>query len=108
MKPLTMMLASGIIFGLVHLTNAVAQPLPQILLQTGYSMVVGITFAAIYLRSEDLISLIIAHGAIDITNRVFTGGSSTPGYAFILFGVMLIIEAAYAFYLVMGSKANRN
>ena len=108
MKPLTMMLLSGVIFGLMHITNAIAQPLPQVLLQTCYSMVVGITFAAIYIRSGDLVSVIIAHSAIDITNRIFIGGQKTPGFAFVLFWVMLIAEAAYAFYLVVRSKANTN
>lgn len=108
MKPLTMMLLSGVIFGLMHITNAVAQPLPQVLLQTCYSMVVGITFAAIYIRSGDLVSIIIAHSAIDITNRIFIGGQKTPGFAFALFWAMIIAEAAYAFYLVTRPKANGN
>ena len=110
MKPLTMMLLSGVIFGLLHITNAVAQPLPQVVLQVCYSMVVGITYAAIYIRSGDLVSIIIAHSAIDITNRIFLGGqnTNTPAFAFLLFGAMLVIEAAYAFYLVTGTKANNN
>ena len=101
-----MMLLSGVIFGLMHITNAIAQPLPQVLLQMCYSIVVGITFAAIYIRSGDLVSIIIAHSAIDITNRIFTGGQKTPGFAVVLFGIMLVAEAAYAFYLVTRSKAN--
>ena len=108
MKPLTMMLLSGVIFGLMHITNAVAQPLPQVLLQMCYSMVVGITFAAIYIRSADLASIIIAHSAIDITNKIFLGSYNTSAFAFLLFGAMLVVEAVYAFYLVAGTKANNN
>ena len=105
-----MMLLSGVIFGLLHITNAVAQPLPQVLLQVCYSIVVGITLAAIYIRSGDLMSIIIAHSAIDITNRIFLGGhnTNTPAFAFVLFGAMLVVEAAYAFYLVTMSKADTN
>ena len=46
----------------------------------------------------------IAHTAIDITNRVFVAatGSSTP--VLIAFFVMLAVEAVYAFVLV--SKKN--
>ena len=71
-------------------------------------MVVGITFAAIYIRSGDLVSVIIAHSAIDITNRIFIGGYNTAAFAFVLFGAMLVAEAAYAFYLVTRFKANTN
>ena len=38
-----------------------------------------------------------------------TGGEiETPGFAFVLFWVMLIAEAAYAFYLLAGTKSNNN
>lgn len=52
--------------------------------------------------------IIISHSAIDITNRIFTGGSSTPLYAVPLFAVILVVEAAYAFFLVRGAKEENN
>lgn len=52
--------------------------------------------------------IIISHSAIDITNRIFTGGSSTPIYAVPLFAAILIAEAVYAFFLVRGAKEENN
>ena len=60
--------------------------------------------AAIYIRSKDLVSVIIAHSAIDITSRIFAGGQTTSGFALILFGAMLLVEVLYAFYLMRETK----
>lgn len=72
------LLIPALFFGLIHMTNAVNGDIPQALVQTGYSIVVGLVFGAIYIRSGDLISVMIAHAAIDITNRVFVASSHTP------------------------------
>ncbi len=94
----------ALIFGLVHLTNAVNGEILQALVQTGYAVVVGLVFGAIYIRTGDLFSVILAHAAIDITNRVFAGNivDSVPVIA--AFIVLLALEAAYAFVLVAGKK----
>lgn len=94
----------ALIFGLVHLTNAVNGEILQALVQTGYAVVVGLVFGAIYIRTGDLFSVILAHAAIDITNRVFAGNivDSVPVIA--AFIVLLALEAVYAFTLVAGKK----
>ena len=94
------LIISAALFGLIHLTNAVSGEVLQSLIQTGYAVVIGLVFGAIYIRSKDLLSLIIAHAAIDITNRVFMGSSNTSIPVLILFIVLLVVEAAYAIRLV--------
>jgi membrane protease YdiL (CAAX protease family) len=92
----------ALLFGAVHLTNAVNGDILQALVQTGYAVVVGLVFGAIYIRTGDLFSVMLAHAAIDITNRIFMGAANTPVPVIIAFIVMLAIMALYAFKLVLG------
>lgn len=94
---------SAVVFGLIHLTNAVGQDLAQVVLQVGYAFVVGLVFGAIYARSGDLLSVIIIHAAIDITNRVYMANSGATTQAVIMFVALLVIEAAYGFFLIRKS-----
>ena len=103
-KPLMVTLISAAFFAIVHLTNAVGANLLQTLVQVGYSFVVGLVFGAIYTRSDDLFSLMIVHGAIDLSNRIFSAGSTTPYYVFVPFILLLVFETYYAIRLV--SKEN--
>ncbi len=98
------LLIPALIFGLVHLSNAVNGNIAQALVQTGYAVVVGLVFGAIYIRTGDLFSVIIAHAAIDITNHIFGGSGTTPVPVIAAFVVLLAAEAAYAFILVSGKK----
>ena len=98
------LLISALFFGLIHMTNAVNGNIPQALVQTGYSIVVGLVFGAIYIRTGDLLSVMIAHAAIDITNQIFAAASNTPVPLIIAFIVVLAAEAAYAFVLVSKGK----
>lgn len=95
------LLIPALIFGLIHLTNAVNGNIAQALVQTGYAVVVGLIFGAIYIRTGDLVSVVIAHAAMDITNYVFgsANGLSTP--VLIAFLALLAVEAVYAFVLVL-------
>ena len=99
------LLISALFFGLIHMTNAVSGNIPQALVQTGYSIVVGLVFGAIYIRTGDLLSVMIAHAALDITYRVFGSSGNTPIPALIAFLVLLAAEAVYAFVLVSGKKS---
>lgn len=90
----------ALLFGVIHLTNAVNGDILQALVQTGYAVVVGLVFGAIYIRTGDLFSVMLAHAAIDITNRIFMGAAITPVPVIIAFIVMLAIMALYAFKLV--------
>ena len=94
------LLVSAAIFGLIHLTNAMNGDLLNALVQTGYSTVVGLVFGAVYIKSGDLASLIVIHAAIDITNRVFMGATSSPTIAVAIFIALLVVEIAYALLIV--------
>lgn len=98
------LLIPALIFGLIHLTNAVNGNIAQALVQTGYAVVVGLVFGAIYIRTGDLFSVMIAHAAMDITNHVFGSASTTPTPVIIAFLVLLAVEAVYAFMLVTKGK----
>lgn len=100
------LLISALFFGLIHLTNAVNGNIPQTLVQTGYSVVVGLVLGAVYIRTGDLFSVIIAHAAIDITNHVFVAASGLSAPVLIAFLVMLVVEAVYAFVLVSRGKTD--
>ena len=97
---MAVLLIPALIFGLIHLTNAVNGDIAQALVQTGYAVVVGLVFGAIYIRTGDLFSVILAHAAVDITNRVFGSADVTPTPVVIAFVALLVIMAVYAFRLV--------
>lgn len=93
----------AVIFGLIHLTNAVNGEIVQALVQTGYAVVVGLVFGAIYIRTGDLFSVILAHAVTDISNRVFTSNTVDSIPLIAVFIVLLALEAIYAFRLVSGA-----
>ncbi len=100
------LLIPALIFGAVHMTNAVNGDIAQALVQTGYAVVVGLVFGAIYIRTGDLFSVILAHAVTDITSRVFAATINTSTTVLMAFMVMLALEAAYAFWLVGKKKDN--
>ena len=99
-SPLMCTIISALVFGLVHLTNVVGASLIQTLIQVGYAIVVGLVFGAIYTRSDDLIFLIIVHCLIDLSSRIFVGGTVASYLVFIPFFILLIGESIYAIKLV--------
>lgn len=99
-SPVAIVLISAFVFSLVHLTNAGSMDLLSVLLQLIMALVTGIVFGAIYLHTEDLISVIIAHCAIDELGTIFYGGETTPYYFFFILAAILIFETVYGFFLV--------
>ena len=69
------------------------------------AFVLALGFGAIYIRTGNLFSVMIAHAAIDITNHVFGAASTTPTTLIIAFLALLAVEAVYAFVLVLRGKA---
>lgn len=99
-NPMTTLLVSAVFFGLVHMTNVVGMSLVNALVQTGYALVVGLVFGAIYLRSNDLLSVICAHALVDMSNYMFVNGpTTTPIPMIVAFVILLALEAAYALWL---------
>ncbi len=102
------LIISAVIFGLVHLTNIAGMQTAEVLVQTAYALVVGLVFGAVYIKSGDIISVIIAHALTDISSQIFLQApSETPTHMIVVFCVVLIITAVYALRLVMGSGKDR-
>lgn len=92
---------SALLFGAVHLTNIAGMSLPNVALQTGYAVAIGFFLGAAYLKSGDIVSVILAHGCIDVSYQIFAEHSETAS-AIVLIAFLLILLALtyYAFWLV--------
>lgn len=103
------LLISAIIFAAVHLTNLAGLSPASVAVQTVYSFVVGLVFAAIYLKNGSLLQVVILHFLIDFTNRIFVEQPShTSTLQFVIFGLLLAAEAIYAVRLTAGKPADYN
>lgn len=100
---------SAALFAVVHLTNAVGMDLPSALIQLLYSFAVGLLLGAIYLKSQDIVTVIASHAAIDISNQIFATNPVTESpLAIAIFVAVLIVIAAYGILLVKGMAAAPN
>lgn len=100
-SPLACLVISSLLFGAIHLTNAVGMPLRDVLLQTGYAVVIALVFGAIYLKSGDLFTVILAHALIDVSSRLFLASPQKSSLLVAaLFLLLLAVETGYAFWLV--------
>ena len=100
-RPMSVLLISALFFGIVHMTNLVGgQHIINVIIQTSYAVVVGLVFGAIYIKTDDLISVIIAHAVIDISSKMFPNGEIAilPGCVGLM--VVLAVETWYAFWLM--------
>ena len=72
----TLILAS-LFFGLAHLINLTHAPVLDTLIQVVYAMTAGIILGAVFLRTNNLLSVILLHGVFDLftylTNTVYAG-----------------------------------
>lgn len=95
------LVASALVFGLIHLTNAVGMDLPSLLVQALYSTVIGLFLGAIYLRSNDIATVILAHTAIDFSNQIFATQPASASIPMILvFVAVLLALLAYSLWLM--------
>ena len=91
---------SAALFAAIHLTNLVGLDIGSVALQLIYSFVISLVFAAIYLRNNSILQVIIAHFLIDYTNSIFVEQpSSASAVQLILFGLLLVVETIYAIRL---------
>lgn len=99
-------LISALVFGLVHMTNIVGGDIAGTLLQTGYAVVIGLVFGAVYVRTKDLPSLIIVHALIDLSGRLFESSASTSTPLMLaIFITLMAAEAVYAVSII--NRTNR-
>lgn len=97
---------SSILFAAIHMTNIVGMSPAGVALQTGYSFVIGLVFAAIYLRNGSLLQIAAAHFMIDFTNHIFVEQpTSASGLHLTIMGLLLAVETVYAVMLTVGRPA---
>ena len=99
---------SSVLFGAIHLTNIVGMSLINVVVQTLYAFVIGLMFGSIYLRSNDIVSLIIAHFLIDLSSQLFKGPETTSLPMLIAFVVLLVLMVVYAWYLRKTDRQDQN
>lgn len=93
------------VFALIHLTNIVGMNMSSVLVQFGYSFVIGLVLAAVYLKNGSLLQVIIVHFLIDYTSRIFEQQASISSVVhLVLFAVLLAAEAAYAIVITAGQS----
>lgn len=103
---LSCLFITAAVFAAVHLTNLVGQSFATVALQTGYSFVVGLALAAVYLRNHSIVQVVLAHFLIDFTNRLYLEQATSASYVHLaIFVVLLIAEAAYAVKLTISGQA---
>ena len=87
-EPLATLVISAAVFGAIHLTNLAGMTVANVLVQVLYATVFGLVTGAVYLKTGDLASVILAHAIVDMSNHVFV---STPSSSSILFVVAFVV-----------------
>lgn len=104
-RGMQVLVSSALLFALVHLTNAVGADLVSVLVQVCYSLSIGLVLGAIYLASNDFITVVLLHAAIDFSSQLFaTHPESTPIPAVVAFVVLLAVEAAYGLWIEKNAR----
>ena len=100
---------SSLIFGLAHLINILHAPLFDTIVQVIYSMTAGLLFGVVFIKSKNLLSIIILHGVFNLftyftvnlysTNFISYNLNTYPSI-YILFNLFIIIgNLIFGFYL---------
>ena len=100
-----MVIIPGIAFGLTHLSNIVGSKPTDTLAQVALSMLFGIFFSAVYVRTGSIWAVLIMHTLHDLL--AFSATAYTPDLPDIViaeWAIILIILAAYGLYLVRKEK----
>lgn len=71
-KILSSAAATSILFGVVHLGNLVYGNTAETIFQVFYAAIMGLVFAACYLRTKNLWACILVHGIVDVSSALYT------------------------------------
>jgi|GEM_PF-683441 membrane protease YdiL (CAAX protease family) len=114
--PVRAALISAIFFGLLHGNNFAYLPLPVVVAQIIWAMLLGFAYAALRLRTGTIWPLIILHACSDLAVDVnlyaspqknVTGAVSSPGLLLASLGGLLLLTlilAIYGFFLLHSQK----
>lgn len=70
-KILRSAVATSLLFGIVHLGNLVYGNTAETIFQVFYATIIGLIFAASYLRTKNLWACILIHGLTDVTSALY-------------------------------------
>ena len=112
------MLWSSVIFGVLHIGNIFSgHGVVSTLIQVFYSTILGIVFAAVYIRTQNLWSIAIIHGIVDFSGgiegiyqmpqaipEVSAGGGSMNLLSLIVLMSVLVIGLAWGIFLLRKKK----
>ena len=98
-NPITIVFVSALVFSLIHLTNIIGMDVISLSIQLIMAFVVGVILSAVYLKTGDIVSVIIAHFLIDVTSGIFPGGGFTPYYFLAIIIALWIVGTVYGFLL---------
>ena len=95
-------LAPALLFGLIHLTNAPAIGPLSALVQALYATVIGLLFGAVYVRTRDIVSPVLMHTLIDLSNDVFVSSPTSSTVPWLIaFAVIIAASAVYSVALIV-------
>lgn len=99
-RSIVVVILSAVLFSVVHLTNIAAMDKASLFFQLIMAFVLGVTWAAVYICTEDIVSLIIAHFLVDILSHLFGGGTTSSICILVIIIVLFMIEMIYGLALV--------
>ncbi len=107
--PWQAVIISSLLFGMMHVLNVAAGAnLAATLLQVVYAVAIGLMYAALALRTQTILPLIVIHGLIDffgfiaLNSTVVTTGINT--LVFVVTAGEIIIYTAYSIILMRQMK----
>ncbi|MDO5574348.1 MAG: CPBP family intramembrane metalloprotease [bacterium] len=101
------MIISSVIFGLVHLMNLSHSSIPETLYQVAYACGIGFIFAAVYLRTRNIVAPIAYHALVDILADIFALPANAPDtilFSDIVAVIITVGGTILGFYLVRKEK----
>lgn len=91
-------IGSAIIFGLLHLSNLSFQSLEVTLQQVFYSIVIGLMFSYIRLRTNGIGLCVALHSLIDFQPTINEASTVTPWSILLMMFIPLILVSLYAIW----------
>lgn len=99
----TAMIVSSVTFGIGHIVNLVngsGADLLSNILQVIYAIAAGFLFTILFYRTKSLWACIITHSVLNALSVFANESAMTPTKEIVSAGVLTIISAAYAIYIL--------
>jgi len=98
---------SGALFGLWHITNAMAQPWSATIEQMIFAMTLGWFLATVYLYSGSIVAAMAIHAVIDILSMMASGSQTMAkpnAFEWQTMGLIVVVFAAITLYFSTGKR----